>query len=203
MTTLGTKTLGEAPLGPFAISLNLSAGAGTTSNTTLGVTRFASANVVAGGQSDTTVGITRRLQIEPGDTTVSGVGASQLGVSTLGEPRNAVAGARADIRLRVTRALTASVAAGVESDTTLGVPRFISATVKAGAQSDTTLGIIRRATFDVDATATATVTVWRGVLPDHLFVSLAEADAVSIAAGDANGVSVSLGLRRSGQNPQP
>lgn len=191
MTTLGTKTLGEAPLGAFVVSLNLSVGAGTTSNTTLGVTRFASANVAAGGQSDTTVGITRRLRIEPGDTTVSGVGASQLGVSTLGEPRNAVAGARADVSLGVPRTLTASVAAGAASDTTLGIPKFLSTTVTAGAQSDTTLGIVRSATVDVDATATATVTVWRGVLGDHLFVALGEAKVVSVA----------VGLRRRGNNP--
>jgi hypothetical protein len=62
--------------------------------------------------------------------------------------------------------------------------------------------VIRRVTLDAAAGATATVTVWRGVLPDHLFVSLGRADAASVALGAADAVSVALALRRRGTNPE-
>ena len=228
MGGLGTVSLGQNSVGNFqpaifvaprgdagaASTAALTTGArlfadsasGGAADTTLGVVRDVSASGNADATSTGTLGVTRSLLVEPGTINVdAGLGSTTLGKASVGgfQETTGRAGARTTVTGGIIRDLPIGANAGAEPTTTLGIIRDLPIGANAGAAPATTLGVIRRASFTVDADATATVTVWRGLLPDHLFVALAEADAASVALGDANGVSVSLGLRRRGQNPQP
>lgn len=162
-----------------------------------------------------TLGVTRFVDIDP-DIRLrkTGLGATTLGVAsvggfqeTIGEagagsavtagiirdaPLNVGAGADPEIATLTTGTrLFVDSASGVAQTTTLGVIRNLPIGTDAGAAQTTTLGVLQRVSVASDAGAAPTVKLFRGVLGDHLFVALGETDVVSVA----------VGLRRRGNNP--
>jgi len=193
---LGVVTLGQATIGnfqsPVFVAPSGNAGAASATDITTG-TRImvdtasgASPVVTPGVVRDLspvgdanatgvgTLGVTRFVDIDP-DTRLrkTGLGATTLGVASVGGFQETIG------------------EAGAGSAVTTGIVRDASIEVAAGAAPTTTLGVIQRVSVASDAGAAPTVQLFRGVLGDHLFVALGETDVVSVA----------VGLRRRGNNP--
>ena len=187
---------------------------GGAADTTLGVVRDVSASGNADATSTGTLGVTRSLLVEPGTINVdAGLGSTTLGKASVGgfQETTGRAGARTTVTGGIIRDLPIGANAGVAStaalttgtrlfadsasggaaDTTLGIIRGLPIGANAGAAQTTTLGVLQRVSVASDAGAAPTVKLFRGVLGDHLFVALGEAKVVSVA----------VGLRRRGNNP--
>ena len=216
MGGLGTVSLGQNSVGNFqpaifvaprgdagaASTAALTTGArlfadsasGAAPTTTLGVVRDVSASGNADATSTGTLGVTRSLLVEPGTINVdAGLGSTTLGKASVGgfQETTGRAGARTTVTGGIIRDLPISANAGVAPTTTLGIIRDLPIGANAGAAQTTTLGVLQRVSVASDAGAAPTVKLFRGVLGDHLFVALGEAKVVSVA----------VGLRRRGNNP--
>ena len=213
---LGVVTLGQATIGnfqaPVFVAPSGNAGAASATDITTG-TRImvdtasgASPVVTPGVVRDLspvgdanatgvgTLGVTRFVDIDP-DTRLrkTGLGATTLGVASVGGFQETIgeAGAGSAVTTGIVRDASVEVAAGAVQTATLGVIRDVPIGANAGAAPTTTLGVIQRVSVASDAGAAPTVQLFRGVLGDHLFVALGETDVVSVA----------VGLRRRGNNP--
>lgn len=174
--------------------ITVSAASGAASTTTTGVVREVSPAGDASANGVGTLGVIRSLDIDA-DTRIreARLGATALGVASVGGFQETIgeAGAGSAVTAGIIRDAQFDVAAGAAQTTTLGVIRDLPISANAGAAPTTTLGVIQRVSVASDAGAAPTVKLFRGVLGDHLFVALGETDVVSVA----------VGLRRRGNNP--
>lgn len=213
---LGVVTLGQATVGNFQAPVFVAPGgnAGAASATdittgtrimvdtasgaspavTPGVVRDLSPVGDANATGVGTLGVTRFVDIDP-DTRLreTVLGATTFGVASVGGFQETIgaAGAESAVTAGILRDASVDVTAGAEQTATLGVIRDLPIGANAGAAPTTTLGVIQRVSVASDAAAAPTVKLFRGVLGDHLFVALGETDVVSVA----------VGLRRRGNNP--
>lgn len=213
---LGAVTLGQSKIGNFqapvfvapsgnagaastasfttGARISVDSGSGSAAVTTSGVVREVSPAGDASANGAGTLGVTRSLTIDPETRVVeAGLGATTLGSASVGgfQETTAEAGAETSVTGGILRDASVDVVAGSQADPTLGVIRDIPIASLAGSAPTTTLGVIQRVSVASDAGAAPTIKLFRGVLDDHLFVALGDADVVSVA----------VGLRRRGNNP--